>query len=147
MTILPLRSETLTSRKGMDVKEWSHVNFMDKSPLKNFLIRLLKLECQKQLKLLKSDYNYTLTLLQTTCSSSTMNNIKQFLKLGVVQLNYSHHFRIDELQSITVIPLRKKTVSLANTYLTDKLHTHSTLQAKPDLSLITLTVTRKTSFT
>ena len=29
----------------------------------------------------------------------------------------------------------EKTVSLANTYLTDKLHTHSTLQAKPDLSL------------
>ena len=46
-----------------------------------------------------------------------------------------------------LIPLRKKTVSLVNTYLTDKLHTHSTLQAKPDLSLITLTVTPKTSFT
>ena len=46
-----------------------------------------------------------------------------------------------------LIPLRKKTVSLVNTYLTDKLHTHSTVQAKPDLSLITLTVTPKTSFT
>ena len=34
-----------------------------------------------------------------------------------------------------------------NTSLTNKLHTHSTLQAKPDLSLITLTVTAKTSFT
>ena len=31
----------------------------------------------------------------------------------------------------------EKTVSLANTYLTDKFHTHSTIQAKPDLSLIT----------
>ena len=37
----------------------------------------------------------------------------------------------------------KKTVSLANTYLTDKLHTHSTLQAKPDLSLITLNCSSK----
>ena len=35
--------------------------------------------------------------------------------------------------------IMKKSVSLANTYLTNKLHTHSTLQAKPDLSLITLT--------
>ena len=39
-----------------------------------------------------------------------------------------------------LIPLRKKTVSLVNTYLTDELHRHSTLQAKPDLSLITLTL-------
>ena len=37
----------------------------------------------------------------------------------------------------------EKTVSLVNTYLTEKLHTHSTLQAKPDLSLIKSTVTPK----
>ena len=36
--------------------------------------------------------------------------------------------------------LAEKTVSLANTYLTDKLYSHSTLQTKQDLSLITLTV-------
>ena len=41
----------------------------------------------------------------------------------------------------------ENTVLLANTYLTDKLHTHSTPQVKPDLSLITSTVTQKTSFT
>ena len=41
----------------------------------------------------------------------------------------------------------EKTVLLANTYLTEKLHAHSTLQVKPDLSLITSTVTQKTSFT
>ena len=37
----------------------------------------------------------------------------------------------------------EKTTSLVNTYLTDKLHTHFTLQAKPDLSLIKSTVTKK----
>ena len=37
----------------------------------------------------------------------------------------------------------KRTVLLANTYLTDKLQTHSTLQMKPELSLITSTVTQK----
>ena len=43
----------------------------------------------------------------------------------------------------------EKTVLLVNTYLylTQKLHTHSTLQVKPDLSLITSTITQKTSFT
>ena len=40
-----------------------------------------------------------------------------------------------------------KTDLLANTDLTDKLHTHPTLHVKPDLSLITSTVTLKTSFT
>ena len=40
------------------------------------MITLLKLECQKQLK---HNY-YTLTHLQSACSSSTMNNIKHFLR-------------------------------------------------------------------
>ena len=37
----------------------------------------------------------------------------------------------------------EKTVLLANTYLTENLHAHSTLQVKPDLSLITSTVDSK----
>ena len=40
----------------------------------------------------------------------------------------------------------EKTASLVNTHLTGKHHTYSTLQAKPHLSLITLTVTLKSSF-
>ena len=41
----------------------------------------------------------------------------------------------------------EKTVSPCNTYRRTNFRTHSTLQAKPGLSLITLTVTPRTSFT
>ena len=56
-------------------------------------------------------------------------------------------YHVNDVFRVTVNVISDRSVSLANTYLTDKLHTHSTLQAKPDLSLITLTVTLKTSFT
>lgn len=46
-----------------------------------------------------------------------------------------------------IIPVCKKTILLANTYLTYKLHTHSSLQVKPDLSPFTSAATLKKSFT
>ena len=50
------------------------------------LIKLLRTECQKNLRLLRSEFKDTLDELKSTCSSSTFRQIKHFLHDSAAEL-------------------------------------------------------------
>ena len=63
-------------------QQWTELLFRTSQEM----LKLLKVECEKQLRLLTSDLNYTLNQLQSSCSACTMNKIKHFLSNSAAEL-------------------------------------------------------------